>query len=79
VLRQRQFQSTQCTIHTHNRTEQNMQPQYPLFQIPIRNRYQHCNYSKAQADSSLMMVYVNLKHVGATVIILNDFNGLLFL
>jgi len=37
----------------------------PLHTVPITsnndicNRYQHCNFSEAQADSSLMMVYVN--------------------
>jgi hypothetical protein len=25
----------------------------------IRNQYQHCNFGEAQAESSLMMAYVN--------------------
>ena len=45
------------TIHTHNRTEQNMKPQ--TSNNDIFNSYQHCNFSESQAENSLMMVYVN--------------------
>jgi hypothetical protein len=45
------------TIRTHNRTEQNMKPQ--TSNNDIFNSYQHCNFSESQAESSLMMVYVN--------------------
>ena len=27
--------------------------------LTIRNRRKHCNFNEAQAESSLMMVYVN--------------------
>jgi len=30
----------------------------------ICNRYQHCNFGEAQAESSLMMVYVNRNMLG---------------
>jgi len=36
-----------------------MQPQYRYIQITICNRSQHCNFNEAQAESALMMVYVN--------------------
>jgi len=44
-------------------------------EITICNRSQHCNCSEAQAESSLMMVYVNRNMY---IIILNDFNCLKF-
>jgi len=34
-----------------------LQPQYRY--NDICNRYQHCNFREAQAESSLMMIYVN--------------------
>jgi len=43
-------------IYTH----QLMHLYISLFEvIDICDRYQHCNFGEAQAESSLMMVYVN--------------------
>jgi len=42
----------------------------------ICNRYQHRNFGEAQADSSLMMVYINRNMLEQTVIILHDFKSL---
>ena len=40
----------------------------------ICNRSQHCNFNEAQAESSADDGFCKPKHVGATIIILNDFN-----
>jgi len=61
-------------LHMH------MQPQYRYLQITICNRSQNCNFSEAHtgrelADDGLCKP----KHVGANIIILNDFNGLTIL